>query len=121
MIEKKTKRQEQLDKAVESKIKGIGLDALFHIVDVSKKDRRSAAHGNSARQGNQPFLKRWPAKRAAQRLPGLARADGKGDGCVQNGIFRGKPSNAAVFVWYAEVVFIDGRVELFKGDVTLVR
>lgn len=38
-----------------------------------------------------------------------------------DGIFRGKPMNPAVFVWYAEVEFIDGRVELFKGDVALVR
>lgn len=38
-----------------------------------------------------------------------------------DGIFRGKPMNPAVFVWYAAVEFIDGRVELFKGDVTLMR
>jgi hypothetical protein len=29
--------------------------------------------------------------------------------------------NPAVFVYYAEIEYIDGRVELFKGDVTLVR
>lgn len=38
-----------------------------------------------------------------------------------DGLFRGRPLNAAVFVWYAEIEFVDGRVELFKGDVTLVR
>jgi hypothetical protein len=29
--------------------------------------------------------------------------------------------NPAVFAWFAEVEFKDGTVELFKGDVTLVR
>ncbi|MCB0707322.1 MAG: gliding motility-associated C-terminal domain-containing protein, partial [Saprospiraceae bacterium] len=38
-----------------------------------------------------------------------------------NGNFRGQPLNPAVFVWYAEVELIDGRIELFKGDVTIVR
>ena len=33
MLKNKTPRQEQLDKIVESKIKAIGLDALFHLVD----------------------------------------------------------------------------------------
>ncbi len=38
-----------------------------------------------------------------------------------DGTFRGQPLNAAVFTWYAEIEFKDGRVELFKGDVHLVR
>ena len=38
-----------------------------------------------------------------------------------NGLYRGRLLNPAVFVWYAEIEFIDGRVELFKGDVVLVR
>jgi gliding motility-associated-like protein len=38
-----------------------------------------------------------------------------------DGSFRGQPMNPAVFVWYAEIEMLDGRVELFKGDVTLVR
>jgi gliding motility-associated-like protein len=38
-----------------------------------------------------------------------------------NGLFRGQPLQAGVYVYYAEVEFIDGLVELFKGDVTLVR
>jgi gliding motility-associated-like protein len=38
-----------------------------------------------------------------------------------DGLHRGKPANAAVFVWYAEVEMIDGRVILYKGDVALVR
>jgi gliding motility-associated-like protein len=38
-----------------------------------------------------------------------------------DGFFRDKLMNPAVFVYYAEIEYIDGRVELFKGDVTLVR
>lgn len=38
-----------------------------------------------------------------------------------DGNFRGQPMNSAVFVWYAEIEMLDGRVEMFKGDVTLVR
>lgn len=37
-----------------------------------------------------------------------------------DGRFRGIPCNSAVFVWYAEVEFVDGEIILFKGDVTLV-
>lgn len=38
-----------------------------------------------------------------------------------DGRFRGQPLNAAVFVYYLEVEFIDGETELFKGDVMLMR
>ncbi len=38
-----------------------------------------------------------------------------------DGSQRNKQYNANVFVWYAEVLFIDGTVKLFKGDVTLMR
>ena len=38
-----------------------------------------------------------------------------------NGIFRGDDMNPGVYVWYMEVEFIDGVVELYKGDVTLIR
>jgi gliding motility-associated-like protein len=38
-----------------------------------------------------------------------------------DGTFRGQLMNPAVFSWYAEIEMIDGQVELFKGDVTLVR
>lgn len=38
-----------------------------------------------------------------------------------NGKARGDDAASAVYVWYVEVEFIDGEVELFKGDVTLVR
>jgi gliding motility-associated-like protein len=38
-----------------------------------------------------------------------------------DGNHRGEPMNPQVLVWYAEVEFVDGRVEILKGDVTLVR
>ncbi|NUN99466.1 MAG: gliding motility-associated C-terminal domain-containing protein, partial [Saprospiraceae bacterium] len=38
-----------------------------------------------------------------------------------NGTHRGQLMNAAVFVYFAEVEFIDGEVRLFKGDVVLMR
>ena len=37
-----------------------------------------------------------------------------------DGLFKGDALNPAVFVYYAEIEFIDGWVELYKGDVTLV-
>lgn len=36
-----------------------------------------------------------------------------------NGFYRGKRMNSAVFVYFAEIEFKDGLVEIFKGDVTL--
>ncbi|MBU6340786.1 MAG: gliding motility-associated C-terminal domain-containing protein, partial [Bacteroidetes bacterium] len=38
-----------------------------------------------------------------------------------DGKLNGSELSPAVFVWYAEVEFIDGVIELYKGDVTLVR
>lgn len=38
-----------------------------------------------------------------------------------SGIYRGKPMNPGVFVWVAELEFIDGQVLILKGDVTLLR
>ena len=38
-----------------------------------------------------------------------------------DGRFRGEELDPAVFVWVAEVAFVDGRKEVIKGDVTLVR
>ena len=38
-----------------------------------------------------------------------------------NGVFRGQPVGPGVFVWQAQVTFIDGVTELFSGDVTVVR
>ncbi|MCB9285014.1 MAG: choice-of-anchor L domain-containing protein [Lewinellaceae bacterium] len=38
-----------------------------------------------------------------------------------DGSHRGLPMNPAVFAWFAEIEFIDGRTEIFEGDVTLVR
>ncbi|MCB0524776.1 MAG: gliding motility-associated C-terminal domain-containing protein [Saprospiraceae bacterium] len=38
-----------------------------------------------------------------------------------DGTFKNKDLNPDVFVWMAEVLFIDGVTEIFSGDVTLVR
>ena len=38
-----------------------------------------------------------------------------------DGNFRGVALNPAVFVYVAEVAFIDGEVRIFAGDVTLIR
>jgi hypothetical protein len=38
-----------------------------------------------------------------------------------NGRFRGKLQTPAVFVYFAEILLIDGRTLLYKGDVTLLR
>ncbi len=38
-----------------------------------------------------------------------------------DGTHRGRQLNPAVFTYYAEIELIDGRVELYEGDVTLVR
>ncbi|MFK7979671.1 MAG: T9SS type B sorting domain-containing protein, partial [Saprospiraceae bacterium] len=38
-----------------------------------------------------------------------------------DGTYRGQKMDASVFVWFAEIEFIDGTVEIFKGEVTLVK
>ena len=38
-----------------------------------------------------------------------------------NGKIRGDDGHTSVYVWFAEIEFLDGEVELFKGDVTLMR
>jgi gliding motility-associated-like protein len=38
-----------------------------------------------------------------------------------DGKHRGQETNAAVYVWFALIEFVDGTVELFEGDVTLTR
>jgi gliding motility-associated-like protein len=38
-----------------------------------------------------------------------------------DGRFRGDVMNPAVFVYVAEILFVDGHVEMYKGDVTLMR
>lgn len=38
-----------------------------------------------------------------------------------DGRFRGERLDPAVFIWMAEVELLDGHIELFRGDVTLVR
>ena len=38
-----------------------------------------------------------------------------------DGTKAGEKMNPAVFVYFAEIAFADGRIEIFKGDVTLMR
>ncbi len=38
-----------------------------------------------------------------------------------DGRYRGQPLNPGVYVWYAEVEYFDGVIELLRGDVTLIR
>lgn len=38
-----------------------------------------------------------------------------------DGNYRSHTFNAAVFVYLAEIEFIDGEKEIFKGDITLMR
>ncbi|MBN8678873.1 MAG: gliding motility-associated C-terminal domain-containing protein [Chitinophagales bacterium] len=38
-----------------------------------------------------------------------------------DGSFNGEPMNPGVYVWYAEVVFVDGESEVLYGDVTILR
>jgi len=38
-----------------------------------------------------------------------------------DGMYRGQQMKPAVFAWFAEIEFTDGKTEVFEGDVTLVR
>lgn len=38
-----------------------------------------------------------------------------------DGKIKGDDGHTGVYVWYAEIEFLDGQVELFKGDVTIMR
>jgi len=38
-----------------------------------------------------------------------------------DGTFKGKPLNPGVFIFYAEITFIDGYTKIYQGDLTLVR
>ena len=38
-----------------------------------------------------------------------------------DGIHRGQPAQTGVYIWFAEIEFIDGRKEVIKGDVSLFR
>ena len=38
-----------------------------------------------------------------------------------NGTFKGRDMQPGVYIYFAEIEFFDGRIEIFKGDVTLVR
>ena len=38
-----------------------------------------------------------------------------------DGTFKGKIMDTGVYTWFAEVLFLDGQVEVYKGDVMLLR
>ena len=38
-----------------------------------------------------------------------------------DGTFKGEVMDAGVYVYYAEIEFIDGERKLYKGDVTLLK
>lgn len=38
-----------------------------------------------------------------------------------DGMYRGEKMNPAVFTWFAEVEFVDGAIEIFEGDVMILR
>ena len=38
-----------------------------------------------------------------------------------DGSFRGRKLQPGVFVWYARIEFVDGDMDVVKGDVTLVK
>ena len=38
-----------------------------------------------------------------------------------DGTFKGEPMNAGIYVYMAEITFVDGQTEVFKGDVVLIR
>jgi hypothetical protein len=38
-----------------------------------------------------------------------------------DGTLRGRSLNPGVFVWVAEIEFVDGEVEVFRGDVLILR
>lgn len=52
---------------------------------------------------------------STENIPANSSQDG------WNGLFRNKKLNPAVFTYFVEVQYIDGSVELLKGDVTLIR
>jgi len=76
----------------------------------------------------------YPGKRSVQQIRRLEVFDRWGNNVFQkysfdagtpalgwDGTYRGQMLNPAVFVWQAEVEYIDGAVEFFSGDVTVVR
>jgi hypothetical protein len=38
-----------------------------------------------------------------------------------DGTFNGKRMQPGVFVWFAEIEFVDNEVEIFRGDVMLIK
>ena len=45
----------------------------------------------------------------------------KGDGAAWDGRFKGRLMNPAVFTYRLEVVFLDGTVQTYFGDLSLLR
>ena len=43
------------------------------------------------------------------------------DGEGWDGTFKGKECNPDVYVYYSEVEFLNGRIQIVKGSITLVR
>ncbi|MBI5915865.1 MAG: gliding motility-associated C-terminal domain-containing protein, partial [Bacteroidetes bacterium] len=85
---------------------GDGFNDLF-VPFVGASVRTIKAFNIFDRQGNQVYT-------ASDFLP-------TGPGMGWDGVFKGKEMQPAVFVWMAQIEFIDGQILLFKGDVALLR
>jgi gliding motility-associated-like protein len=59
---------------------------------------------------------RWGTQlfEALDMIPGIETSGWDGN-------FKGEPLNPGVFVWYAEILRVDGRKEIIKGDIALQR
>ena len=84
-----------------------GVNDLFTIFG----DEKSIVNINSLQ-----IFDRWGAKlfEASDLMPNI-ESEG------WDGFFNGKKMGVGVFIYFAEIEFIDGRTEIFKGDVTLTR
>lgn len=51
----------------------------------------------------------------------MRNCDANDSGCGWDGYFRSRVMDNAVFVWYAEIDFINGVKDEFQGDVTLIK
>jgi type IV pilus assembly protein PilM len=71
MNEEKNEKQKRLDNVVKSKIKGLGLDALFHLVDVNQKDAPSSSTDTNTHESDS-FIKKLKNK-----LPSLGPQRGR--------------------------------------------
>ncbi|MBN8678802.1 MAG: gliding motility-associated C-terminal domain-containing protein [Chitinophagales bacterium] len=59
--------------------------------------------------------------RWGNQLYGLEKFQPNNNQSGWDGTYKGQPMNPGVFVWVAEVTFVDGITETFTGNVTLVR